>query len=227
MSILNFLRKDKTDNRSAEKILAYVLDHLPDIHHNSLHFKDAKEYLDHREWGIALDSIIELASDSDHYFSAEHWNQLSLAATKMELDNVATFCKNQIKLTRSEIDWEILFGTTIIKHANDNYSHFTAELIKDEWTTKRLKKHKIDKIGTTDGIHFKPDGRSGFIYYTSQGRTAEFEWELGMNGLILWFDSVKHWNHPRKTEITPTEKESIKKEIIKWSKCKGHAIDFS
>ena len=75
-------------------------------------------------------------------------------------------------------------------------------------------------------MHLKSHGRSGFLYITDNGKIAEVEFELGMNGLILYFDGLTNWSLPTKQILTKDEKQKIKNDIINWATKTKNAIEF-
>jgi hypothetical protein len=72
----------------------------------------------------------------------------------------------------------------------------------------------------------KSHGRSGFLYITENRKIAELEFELGMNGLILYFSSLTNWSLPTKQMLTTQEKQKIKIDISNWAAGTKNAIEF-
>lgn len=72
MGLFNF--KGKESKPAA--IIQLLIDYTPEHYRTYIQFKESVEYLEHREWGLALDSLIDLADESGDYFSEEFWSQL-------------------------------------------------------------------------------------------------------------------------------------------------------
>ena len=67
------------------------------------------------------------------------------------------------------------------------------------------------------------DGRSGTIYYTSNGRLCEIDLEVSGSrkfDLLLFFGSLTHWILPNLQKMTEKEKEEIRAELLDWLKIK-------
>jgi len=79
---------------------------------------------------------------------------------------------------------------------------------------------------TKEGVHLKSHGRSGFLYFTENRKIAEVEFELGVNGLILHFNSLKNWSLPTKQILTVDDKHKIKNDIINWATKTKNSIEF-
>lgn len=100
MGLFNFKEKESKPS----EIIQRLIDYTPEYYRTHRQFKNSVEYLEHREWGLALDSLIELADESGDYFSKEFWTQLGDAADKMGLKEKADYCKVQIKRNEKEIN---------------------------------------------------------------------------------------------------------------------------
>ncbi|MFN8116351.1 MAG: hypothetical protein U0W65_09575 [Bacteroidia bacterium] len=184
------------------------------------------DYLENREWGLALESLIELTEVTEHYFSEEFWSGLADAAEKMEMNEEAKFCRKQIDRNAKDIKSTTPFGWTTIKFDDTHFQHHISEKLKNEWATTRREKDKVQELVSIDGVHLKSHGRSGYIYIADKRRIAEVEFELGMNGLILYFKSLINWSLPTKQNLTIDEKQRIKDDIITWAAKTGNAIEF-
>ncbi|MGX7687816.1 hypothetical protein ACWA1C_11675 [Flectobacillus roseus] len=75
-------------------------------------------------------------------------------------------------------------------------------------------------------MHLKSHGRSGFLYITDNGRIAEVEFELGMNGLIFYLNSLTNWSLPTKQILTVDDKQKVRNDIINWATKTKNAIEF-
>lgn len=93
MKLFNFIEKR---SKTPEKILRRLVEHIPTSHTSHHQFKNYAEFLEHREWGLALDSLIELADETPEYsFSEAFWLGLAEAADKMNLDKTCEYCKSK------------------------------------------------------------------------------------------------------------------------------------
>lgn len=226
MGLFNFMKKKNQETVSPEKILQRIVDYMPNEYIEQRQFVNCKEYLEHREWGLALESLIELTSETDHFFSEEFWQELSKSAKVMGMDDAVKYCNKQLKRNASELNSITPFGWSTLKVDETHFQTFISEKLKNEWATERRAKDKIEKLLAKNGIHHKPHGRSGFIYYVKNNFLSEVEYELGVNGFIIWFDSVKGWVIPVEKEFMEGEKEEFRNSIIEWSKKTKNAIDF-
>ncbi len=166
---------------------------MPEYYRTHRQFINCVEYLEHREWGLALDSLIELTEETGHYFSEEFWNGLADAANKMGLGDKADYCRQQIQRNMTEIKSKTPFGWTTVKSDDTHFVHHISDKLKNEWVRERREKDKVLSLTNKEGIHLKSHGRSGFIYIVDKGRVAEIDFELGINGLMLFFGKVESW----------------------------------
>jgi hypothetical protein len=203
-----------------------LIDYLPAVYSNHRQLKNSNDFLQQNELGLALDSLLELTEETGHYFSDKYWLDLADAADKMEMNKERDFCRQQIRKTEKDLKFKVSFGSTVEKIDDTHFQHYTSEKIKDKWANERREKDNVDQILNNDGLHFKSHGRNGFFYFVDKGRLAEIEYELGVNGLIIWFNSTDNWGVPDKLPLTTNEKMTIKTEIEKWAERTKNAIDF-
>jgi hypothetical protein len=211
---------------SPEQTIRRLVDYMPDFYRTQRQFINCIAFLDNREWELALDSLIELADETEHYFSEDFWLGLADSADKMNLTDKANYCRKQIKRNVEDIKSKTPFGWTTIKFENTHFQHHISEKLKEEWATERREKDKVQELITKEGVHLKSHGRSGFLYITENGKIAEVEIELGMNGLILYFNSLTNWSLPTKQTLTANEKQKIKIDINNWATKTKNAIEF-
>ena len=65
MKLFSLFKKQKeaaVDNRKAPEILRDVISLIPDIHASNRYYQQSEEFLAHNEWGLALESLVELAT---------------------------------------------------------------------------------------------------------------------------------------------------------------------
>ena len=226
MGLFDFIKKKAHSDLSPEQTIRRMIDYMPEFYNSHRQFVNSVEYLDNREWGLALESLIELTSETEHYFSEEFWNGLADAADKMEMTKEAAFCKKQIDRNAKDLRTKTPFGWTTIKFDDTHFQHHISEKLKNEWATKRREKDNVQELISNDGVHLKSHGRSGYIYITDKKRIAEVEFELGINGLILYFNTLAHWSLPTKQNLATGEKQKIKSDIVSWATKTGNAIEF-
>ena len=118
------------------------------------------------------------------------------------------------------------FGWTTIKYDDTLFQHHISEKLKEEWPTTRREKDNVHELFIKEGVHLKSQGRSGFLYISEKGKIAEVEFELGANGLILYFNSLTNWSLPTKQILTADEKQKIKIDINNWALKTKNAIEF-
>ena len=199
---------------------------MPEFYKTQRKFINCVEFLENREWELAVDSLIELTDETEHYFSEELWLGLADSADKMDLTEKANYCRKQIKRNEEDIKSKTPFGWTTIKFDDTHFQHHISEKLKEEWATERHEKDKVKALIRKEGVHLKSYGRSGFLYITYNGKIAEVEFELGMKGLILYFNSLTNWSLPTKQTLTADEKQKIKIDINNWATKTKNAIEF-
>lgn len=69
---------------------------LPEAYKTHPQFINCIEYLNNREFALALESLVELASETEHKFSKSFWQQLAEAANQMGLTDEASYCNAQV-----------------------------------------------------------------------------------------------------------------------------------
>jgi hypothetical protein len=203
-----------------------LVDYMPDFYRTHRQFTSCVESLDNRECELALNSLIKLADETGHYFAEDFWFELADAADKIGLTNKSNYCRQQIKRNEKDIKFKTPFGCTTIKIDDTHFERHTSEKLKEEWATERRKKDNVQELTTKNGVHLKSHGRSGFLYITENRKIAELEFELGMNGLILYFSSLTNWSLPTKQMLTTQEKQKIKIDISNWAAGTKNAIEF-
>jgi hypothetical protein len=226
VKIFNFFKRQQNTDYSPEQTISRLVDYMPEFYRTHRQFIDCIDFLENREWELALDSLIELADETGHYFSEEFWLGLANSADKMNLTDKADYCRKQIKRNEKEVKSKTPFGWTTIKFDDTHFQHHISEKLKEEWTTDRREKDKVQELLTKEGVHLKSHGRSGFLYITDNGRIAEVEFELGMNGLILCFNSLTNWSLPTKQTLTVDDKQKVRNDIINWATKTKNAIEF-
>lgn len=226
LKLFNFIKRQPETDFSPEQTIGRLVDYMPDFYKTHRQFINCVEFLDNREWEHALDSLIELANETEHYFSDDFWLGLADSAEKMGLTDKAKYCRNQINRNERDIKSKTPFGWTTIKFDDTHFQHHISEKLKEEWATERRKKDKVQELITKEGVHLKSHGRSGFLYITANGKIAEVEFELGINGLILYFNSLTNWSLPKKQTLTAEDKQKIKIDINNWATKTKNAIEF-
>jgi hypothetical protein len=226
LKLFNFIQKNQSTDKTPNQIIKNLIDYLPAVYSNHRQLKNSNDFLQQNELGLALDSLLELTEETGHYFSDKYWLDLADAADKMEMNKERDFCRQQIRKTEKDLKFKVSFGSTVEKIDDTHFQHYTSEKIKDKWANERREKDNVDQILNNDGLHFKSHGRNGFFYFVDKGRLAEIEYELGVNGLIIWFNSTDNWGVPDKLPLTTNEKMTIKTEIEKWAERTKNAIDF-
>lgn len=226
MKLFNFIQKKQSTDKTPNQIIKNLIDYLPGVYNDHRQLTASIEFLKQNELGLALDSLIELTEETGHYFSDKYWLDLADAADQMEMIKERDFCRQQIRKTEKDLKFKVSFGSTVDKKDDTHFQHYISEKTKDKWAKERREKDNVEQLMNNDGLHFKTHGRNGFFYYVDKGRLAEIEYELGVNGLIIWFNSTNNWAKPNQLPLTTDEKLTIKTEIEKWADKTKNAIDF-
>lgn len=224
MSLFNFFKIKTNLQTTPEQTIRSLIDDLPEYYKSHELFEECIDFLEHRDWESALVRLMELAYESGHYFSDDFWIELANATSKMKMTEYSQICSDQIKLTKSKINWEITKGSTVNKIDDTHYEHYYSQKIKDGSNEKRRTKDNLISFINEEGFHITGPNRSGTIYYILEGRVCEIFWELS-NGLpfdiSLFFDSLDSWTLPTKQLLTSVEKGEIKTKLLNWLKEKN------
>ncbi|WP_189318545.1 hypothetical protein [Flavobacterium sp. LM5] len=226
MKLFNFIKRQPKLDFSPEQTIKRIVDYMPDFYKTHRQFINCVEFLDNREWELALDSLIELSDETEHYFAEDFWLGLEDSAKKMGLTDKVKYCRKQIKRNERDIKSKTPFGWTTIKFDDTHFQNHISEKLKEEWATERRQNDKVQELIVKEGVHLKSHGRSGFLYITENSKIAEVEFELGFNGLILYFKSLSSWSLPTKQTLTVDEKQKIKIDINNWATNTKNAIEF-
>ena len=226
MGQFDFIKKKEHFNLSPEQTIRRMIDYMPEYYTLHEQFINAVKYIENREFGLALVSLLELTSETEHYFSEEFWNGLADAADKMKMKEEAKFCRKQIDRNLKEVKSKTPFGWTTVKFDDTHFHQYISEKLKEEWETKRREMDNVQELVSNDGVHLKSHGRTVYLYIVDKERIAEVEFELGINGLILYFNSLLNWSFPIKQKITTDEKQKIKIDINNWATKTKNAIEF-
>ncbi|MEN5058869.1 hypothetical protein [Sphingobacterium kitahiroshimense] len=88
---------------SIKKRLRKLLNSLYESFADKQCFQQSVEYNRADEWGLAVESLIELGINGTVQFTKEVWVQLYQLANEIGLDEYANYCRKQIDLIASEI----------------------------------------------------------------------------------------------------------------------------
>lgn len=218
--------KKSTPIKSPKEIIRHIIDYMPDFYKDQRQFIFCADYFKHKEWELALDSLIELADETGHYFSVDFWNSISIAAYQMDMKNAVKQCEQQILRNTKEIGWKISLGNTVAKIDETHFKHYIAQKIKDQWTKDRHIKDRVDEMIGKNGIHDKPSGRAGFIYWVDGYNVFEVDYELGVKGLLLYFETSARWILPEVKNVTLEDELKIKDAINKWALKQNIDIEY-
>jgi hypothetical protein len=78
---------------ATRKHLTVAIQYLPRELGTEEKLKNYNEYLSHNELELSLDTLIELAQESQYSIPSEFWHQLIAAAVEMKLQNKAAYLK--------------------------------------------------------------------------------------------------------------------------------------
>lgn len=233
MGIFSFFKKRKGfpfgPSLSPPVILKQLSEDIPEFYKDSIHFKDYEEFLRHNEYGLALESLIEMADESGHYFSDHFWLTLAGCADKMGMNTQAEYSRQQIIRNEKVIGIPTPKCSTWYEAPDGMLQRHIVTKQYNEWTKQRRQKDKLDKLLKKDGFHMKSEGRFGTIYYIDQGKVLELHWEISgvpQYHILLEFGSLHAWSIPDGTPITPEEEIIIREKLQEWLKKKGLRSDL-
>lgn len=91
--ILKILKTNLSPAQTLRRSVAFI----PHKYKTHRQFVNYIEFTEQREWGLALDSLLELADETEYVFPNDFWLGLADAADKMNLQDRAIYCRKQIK----------------------------------------------------------------------------------------------------------------------------------
>lgn len=101
VKLFNFIKRQRQTDLSPEQTIRRLVDYVPDFYRTHKQFINCLEFIENREWELALDSLIELADAPEHYFSEDFWFGLADSADKLGLIDRASYCRKQINETKT------------------------------------------------------------------------------------------------------------------------------
>jgi len=69
---------------------------IPERYKDQRQFLNYVEFIKHREYGLALESLIELAEEIEYCFPNDYWNNLIIIANKIGMTEEANYCSFKI-----------------------------------------------------------------------------------------------------------------------------------
>jgi|SRR6478609_1842931 len=172
MNIFSIFKKRKTnpEELAIVDVLRLTQKYIPDFYKDSKHFKDSEEFINQNELGLALDSLIEMANESGHYFSEDFWNSLVVCADKMQMFQQLDYCKQQIVRNQNELHSNPLKGWTTIKLDDTHFQHHIAEASKKDYGNTNEQTQGSSILITTKKLEIfqKYGGSSGGYDYVSK-----------------------------------------------------------
>ncbi|MCW2259688.1 MULTISPECIES: hypothetical protein [Sphingobacterium] len=101
MGTFDFLKRWNS-KPSIKKRLRKLLNSLYESFSDKQYFQQSVEYNRVDEWGLAIESLIELGVTGPSHFTKEVWVELCKLASEIGLDEDANYCREQIDLIASE-----------------------------------------------------------------------------------------------------------------------------
>ena len=188
-------------------------DSVPELHKKHPKWVQCIIYTDNTKWDKALDCLIEIAAASKYYFSERFWSIVSDSAQLLNKMDEAAFCQKQIDtLKRDKVT--LPFGWTSKKQGKGTFVVHYAQKKQDEWNADRRHKDNIESLLNEEGFHFKRTGKTGYVYYVSQGRITEVEWH---EGEIEGSTFSKFWIYPKKSLLTDEEFQEAYSALKQWA----------
>jgi len=222
LGLFSFKKKKEKPQLSPKQTIERIIEYMPACYEKQRQFINSKEFFEQNELGLSVDSLVELADESGHYFSEEFWDGLTNVARTMGMDKIAEHCAIQSKQNMVDYGGKIPFGWTKNKIEENLFEANISKKLRNEWDIERRAKDKVDKLLNKDGVHLKSIRGSGYIYYVEQGKLTEFAYETD----VVWFKVQTHWRLPEESEFKKDEKERIKDAITLWAKKTKRDIVF-
>jgi|GEM_PF-743692 len=230
MNIFSLFKK-KAIKPTPETIIRMTQEYVPDYYRESRQFKDSQEFLEHNEpaLALALDSLIEMAKETNHYFSEAFWTDLADCAELMGMIQQAKYCRRQIDRNKRDLRKLTPKGWTTVKIDDSHFQHYIPAIEKNKWEADRREKDKLQDMLPVNGFYMRSHGRSGYIYYIEDGNVVEIYWEVSgvpQYDILLSFYGLKGWSYPSSIPFAASEKEVIYDKLLKWLKEKNIRTDL-
>jgi len=99
MNIFNFIKRGFKNDLFHEQTIRQIMTYIPEPYRSHRQFKNSVEFLENREWELALDSLIELSDETEHHFTKNFWMGLVGICKKMKLNDQAEYCRMKALMT--------------------------------------------------------------------------------------------------------------------------------
>lgn len=121
----NFTQQQNPANisLSVNKQINQILSSLPEIYLKHQQIIIARNYLDHSEWVLALESIIEMTQKTGHLFSQDFWLELKDIAQLLNQGKTAEYCHAQMLHTTREFKGVLEKGNTAERLEDGSFTH--------------------------------------------------------------------------------------------------------
>ena len=103
--------ENKSVNISIEQSLWDLIKYIPDEHKTNRQYVNFLEFLENREWELALDSLVELADETNgNDLSITFWIEISDIAHRIGLNDKVEYCQRHVSqieaLNKSKISYK-------------------------------------------------------------------------------------------------------------------------
>lgn len=96
MKLLNFIKRKFSKDYLLKQTIKELGDCVPEFYNEHKQYVNYIEFLKNREWALAIDSLIELANETQHSFSEDFWLGLVNSSQEIGLIDQANYCKSKI-----------------------------------------------------------------------------------------------------------------------------------
>ncbi|CAN5371834.1 hypothetical protein BH11BAC3_BH11BAC3_31800 [soil metagenome] len=227
MKFLNFFKKKKENQeKTPYDVIGELIDYMPEIYLNSVEYKDCIHYYQNKDLELTIKCLIKLVDESGHYFPNVFWNNLRKVTNEMNLKAESEFSNKQLERNAKDLKLSFPLGWTVSKNDDAHYTNYISNKLTAKEVIKRHEKDKVYKLITKDGIHKRPCGPDGFIYYVNNLRLTEFYYDRNSGGVCIYFEEVDDWILPIKKSFTDTEKIEIKCNLVSWGEKNKILLSF-
>ena len=199
-----------------------LIDSVPDIYKEHSLWLQCTKFANQEIWDRSLDCLIQLAVESEHYFSGEFWKLSFELAESLKMQKQKDLCQKQINKIRED-KISLPLGWTSNKVSPGNFQLYIAHKQRERWDNERRQKDNISKLLNEEGFHFKPTGKTGYVYYVSQKRITEVEWH---EGEIVGSTLSKYWIFPEKKLLTKEEYLKVYNDLKEWAALKNTSFRY-
>lgn len=194
---------------------------MPEQHKQTQPFQNCIAYLEKKDYPAAVNSLVELANSTTHYFYREYYEELAQAAAKLGMFGIAEALLQFVEENRRQV--RIPYGWTMgpIQKTDEplvsTQETFISAKVRLEYKYQIFENDGAAGLLDKEGFHFKSHGRSGALYYVNNSRLAYADCELTSVGMEVYMPSLACWYLPVVQKMTDEERTQAVDAFRVWN----------